>query len=214
MSRRNYILLIIVLVVLLVVFAWIFSSRTPGPEGEEGGGFFSNLYPFGDSNRPAPPYATPSEETETPQTPISENEKLRLVKISSMPIAGYTVFQKEKTEKEFTPALRYVDRATGNIYQTFLDDIQERKFSITVVPRVHEAFFGQNGEVVIMRYLKNSRNIETFLANLPKEKLGEDTVNAYELKGYYLPENIPDLSMSPDLSKLFYLIPTEENVSG
>ena len=95
--------------------------------------------------------------------------------------------------------LRYVDKATGNIYQTFADKIDERKFSSSVIPRVYEAFFGNEGESVIMRYLKtDNRTIETFVGALPKEFLGSDSVGTNEIKGSFLPENISDISVSPD----------------
>ena len=57
---------------------------------------------------------------------------------------------------EFVPALRYVDKATGNIYQTFTDQINERKFSNMEIEGIYEAYFGNNGNTVISRYLKSS----------------------------------------------------------
>ena len=88
------------------------------------------------------------------------------------------------------PALRYVARATGNIYETFADKIEEQKFSGTVIPQIYEALFGNKGQSVIMRYLKgDGRTIETFVSNLPKELLGADTTVVNEIKGSFLPEN-------------------------
>ena len=85
-------------------------------------------------------------------------------------------------------ALRYVDRATGNIYQTFADKIEEKKFSSTIIPMVYEAFFGNNGNSVIMRYLKqDAKTIITFVGALPKEFLGADTTSDTEIKGAFLP---------------------------
>ena len=91
---------------------------------------------------------------------------------------------------EFMPALRYVNKATGNIYQTFADKIDERKFSSTVVPKVYDAYFGNNGQSVIMRYLKDDKTIETFIGALQKEYLGADSVGTNEVAGSFLPENI------------------------
>ncbi len=198
---------------LVIIWAfWFFAFRPAPPAGEEDGGFFSNLNPFGNSGAPRPPYTTPSDGTPTPP---GEIPKRKLTKVSSMPVAGYGIFQKERVEKEFFPATRYVDRATGNIYQTFLDDIKERRFSGTVIPKVYEAFFANNGESVIMRYLKKDNlTINTFLANLPKENLGEDTLSDKEITGSFLSEGITDLSISPDTAKIFYLINSAESVSG
>lgn len=227
MSRRNFILLIILLIIALGVTFWIFSVPGPArPTSPEEDGFFSNLNPFG-SSKNVSPKTTPPEETPTEEGTPAETGTSRLVKVSSMPVAGYAVFQKErlrqseqgesllKTKTEFAPALRYVDRATGNIYQTFTDNIKEEKLTNTTIPKVREAFFGLNGETVIMRYLKSDdRTIKTFLANLPKEKLGEGGTFVSEIRGIFLPDNITDLSLSPDTTKTFYLLNANDVSSG
>ncbi|MFA6077135.1 MAG: peptidoglycan-binding protein [Candidatus Paceibacterota bacterium] len=121
----------------------------------------------------------------------------------------------KKPLTEFASALRYVDRATGNIYQTFADKIEEKKFSATIIPKVHEAFFDSKGESVIMRYLKeDERTIETFVGTLPKELLGGEAKDSNEIKGTFLPNNIKDISMSPDGSKIFYLFNVGDSVAG
>jgi hypothetical protein len=162
-----------------------------------------------------------------------------------MPIAGFTVYQKErlidvpvtpaiippttstpvaKSNKkitpvapltEFAPSLRYVARATGNIYESFADKIEERQFSGTIIPKVYEAYFGNKGTSVIMRYLKtDNQTIETFLGTLPKEYLGADTTTVNNVTGSFLPENIEDVSLSPDTANVFYLFNIGDNMAG
>ncbi len=115
---------------------------------------------------------------------------------------------------EFAPAVRYVDRATGNIYQTFADKVQEKKFTTTTIPKIYEAFFGNTGASVVMRYLKeNGRTIETFVGTLPKEVLGGDAEKS-EVVGTFLPENITDISISTDTKNLFYLLGSGDGVVG
>jgi hypothetical protein len=106
---------------------------------------------------------------------------------------------------EFVPAIRYVNKATGNIYQTFADKLDERKFSGTIIPKVYEAFFGNKGMSVIMRYLKNNKIIETFTGSLQKEYLGADSIGTNTVIGSFLPENITDMSVSSDSSQVFYI---------
>jgi len=291
--------------------------REPGtePSGEETGkgtNFISQFNPF--ATKPKPPAENPPAETTPDELPV-ETEKLKFTKVSSMPIAGFAVFTKERlkdvpaiipaiTEEtpydfgsatikngstgeavkevqrflnktlnlsleldgtlnaetiaaikkwqgdhglvtdgvvgaktkvlmyssvnqnmgtsnptspptEFMSALRYVDKATGNIYQTFADKIEERKFTTTIIPRVHEAYFGNHGGSVIMRYLKaDARTIETFVGSLPKEVLGGDTTGNNEIKGSFLPSNVKDVSLSPDTLKVFYLFESGENIIG
>ena len=215
MSRRNFILLIIVLVIITVsALLFFYFKRTPGQESEGGGGFFSNLNPFGSTETKPPAVETPTTPGTGEVITIGEEER-QLVKVSTMPIAGFAVFQKEKTEKEFVPALRYVARTNGNVYQTFADDVLEGKLSETIIPKVYEALFGNNGEMVIMRYLKSDeQTIQTFLGALPKEKLGGEVVGERKVEGSFLPDNISDLSLSFDTTKIFYLLNTNDITSG
>lgn len=245
MSKRNFILLIIILIIITVVALGFFYFYQPEDttSGGEGTNFLSQFNPFGNTTTEPPPG------TETPVYDLSPTSEpgteilASLKRISSMPVAGYGIFKKERfkevpivtpqvaqegeslletiapkptpPETEFVTALRYVARASGNIHQTFADKIDERKFSSTVIPRVHEAYFGNKGESVVMRYLKTDDiTIETFVGNIPKEVLGADTTGDNEVKGSFLPANIKDVSISPDNLKLFYLLNVGDNIVG
>lgn len=232
MSKRNAILLIIILVIVIIsVFGFLyFRQRAITPGVDEGTNFFSQFNPFGSGTTKPPTTTTPPTDV-SGYIPPEDTAKLQLRKVSSMPIAGFTVYQKERLKEvqitsevtnkptppqtEFMPSLRYVDRASGNIYQTFADKIEERKFSGTVIPKVYEAFFGNKGESVVMRYLKaDGKTIETFVGNLPKEYLGADTSGENEVKGVLLPENTKDVSLSPSVESMFYLFNIGENIAG
>jgi len=161
-----------------------------------------------------------------------EMSMLKLTKISSGPISGYGVFTKERftdvpavvstTEEgvltapptEFTTVLRYQDKISGDIYQTFIDKIEERKISEAIIPGIHEVFFGNGGESIIIRYLKqDNETISTFEGLLPKDVLGGDSGNTKVL-GSFLPDNIKDMTTSPDSSKFFYLANTINSAVG
>jgi hypothetical protein len=233
MSKRKIILIatiLIIIIVLVLVLVSIYKPTNSTDTNTGGTNFFSQFFPFGkgttnNSQNPSTPtdisgYVPPT------NTPGAQE---KLAKVSSFPIAGYGVFMKERykqetpnpvvenplpPETEFVPALRYVEKATGNIYQTFADKIEERNFTTTLVPAVHEAFFGNGTDSVIMRYLKaDNKTIETFVGSLPKEILGGDT-EAGELTGSFLPENITSLSVSPDSLAIFYLFNSGENTIG
>ncbi|MCX6751264.1 MAG: hypothetical protein NT161_00640 [Candidatus Nomurabacteria bacterium] len=145
-----------------------------------------------------------TQETPPPNLPLTKGEAG----------GGLTSTKPVVPPTEFAPALRYVNKATGNIYQTFADKIDERKFSSTVIPKVYEAFFGNSGGSVIMRYLKGDNTIETFVGTLQKEYLGADSIGTNEVTGSFLPENISDVSVSSDASKIFYLFNTGDSVAG
>jgi hypothetical protein len=250
------------------VFLYLLLHKTPATPGSNtpGTNFFASFNPFG--KKPTPPAETPPANV-TENTPPATNNSTPspLKKVSSMPIAGFGIFSKERYKEvpvettvitpdtgstdstasssgtpggavsstsgttttttttknnskptppktEFATAVRYAARADGNIYETFADNIDERKFSSTVIPQIYDAYFGAGAQSVVMRYLDNEgRIIETFAGSLPKEVLGADTENN-ELKGAPLPENVFDLSLSPDLSKIFYLFTANDSATG
>ncbi|MBI3888340.1 hypothetical protein HY311_00935 [Candidatus Nomurabacteria bacterium] len=254
MSRRNFILLVIVLaIVVIAIFGFlVFNSGPTTPGGESTGtNFFSQFNPFASSKTKTPPTTIPPVEIPNNEPGTTPETTAKLIKVSTMPVAGFAVFSQERIKEipatnptptlplsgdgatttpvvisktppkatkpltEFAPILRYVDRASGNIYETFADKIFEQKFSITVIPQIYEAVFGNKGQSVVMRYLKSDgRTIETFAATLPKELLGVDRVSNNEIKGAFLPENIKDMSLSPDTSSIFYLFNNVGNMVG
>ena len=239
MSKRNFILLTIILIIAIIIFfGFLYFNQSPTVPGEVNNGtnFISQFNPFG-NNKPKPPATTtPVDNSGNETGTTTPTTTAKLIKVSSMPVAGFTVFSKErlkdvpipapvtpskKTTKstppltEFMPALKYVERATGNIYETFADKIEEKKFSTTVIPMVYEAFFGNKGNSVIMRYLKaDAKTIITFVSALPKELLGADPSASNEIKGSFLPEDIKDVSLSTDTLSLFYLFSSGDGVVG
>ncbi|MBI3305561.1 hypothetical protein HYZ82_00290 [Candidatus Nomurabacteria bacterium] len=232
MLKRNFILLILVLSIALAVtlgFLYFREGKPTTPEDEgTGTNFFSQFNPFGGSGFTQPEPKPPTDVSGyIPSEDAIPTGKLR--KISSMPVAGYGIFIKERLKEieispmetlapagstlvkksapktEFATAVRYAERAKGFIHQTFADKIEERKFSQTVIPKVYDAYFGNKAESVIMRYIKaDERTIETFVGALPEENLG-DTATNNEIRGYFLPNQVKDISVSPDGSKIFYL---------
>ncbi len=217
MPKRNFILLIIILgLVIIAVFGFLYFQKEPSvPEDSSvGTNFISQFNPF--ATKPKLPAVTPP--ADISNQPPSETTETKLIKVSNMPVAGFTVFTKERLKDkgtEFAPALRYVEKASGNIYQTFVDKIEERKFSKTIILKIYDAYFGNRGESVVMRYLKeNGKTIETFAGTLPKELLGGEIIGNNEIKGSFLPNNVKDISVSPDGSKIFYLFVSGNNIVG
>ena len=256
MSKRNFILLIIVLIIVgFGVFGYFyFNQGTTDTTGNNttDTNFFSQFNPFGNV-KTKPPVVTPPTDvsTETPPTPTTV--VLKLNKISSMPIAGFTTFSKERLKvipviapttdsttsttpattpvvnvskvkktiglttppTEFSLAVRYVAKSTGNIYESFADKIEESRYSTTIIPRVYDAYFGNKGNSVVMRYLKaDGKTIETFFGNIPKESFSTSPITDNEIKGSLLPNDIKDLSLSADLSGIFYLFNSGDNMIG
>jgi len=237
MSKRNIILLFILLLILALV---AIVSRAPKLEidtdsGNSGNNFFSNFFrlPGQGNKNPSGNGKTPSG-ADVIDNEYVETEMLSLRKVSSMPVAGFGVFNKEiytyvtppekpagvpESEDKATPktepvapetelqtTVRYVDKSNGNIYQSEAGKVDERKFSEIIMPGIHEAFFGKKGSSVILRYLQpNTETIETFVREFPEEVVGADVSAEGEVTGSFLPQNIVDVSVSGDGGSMFYI---------
>src|SRR5258708_3499909 len=98
MSKRNFILLIIVLIVVLIGALWFLYYRAPSMPPDENGGtnFISNFNPFGKGSSTSPKTIPPVDISgKTPENPV-QTQGGKLIKVSSMPIAGYGIFMKER----------------------------------------------------------------------------------------------------------------------
>jgi len=104
MSKRNFILLTIILIIIVIaVLGFLYSQRNVTTPGEDSSGtnFISQFNPFG-SDKPTttPPGTTPT--NVSGYEPGPEQEEIKLIKVSSMPVAGFTVYLKERL-KEINP---------------------------------------------------------------------------------------------------------------
>ena len=96
MSKRNFILLIIVLLLVIIgVFGFLVMRPNPTTPGDNSTGtnFFTKFNPFG-AKSPGGGTTTPPADVSgyVPPTTVAT----KLTKVSSMPIAGYAVFSKER----------------------------------------------------------------------------------------------------------------------
>lgn len=237
MSKRKIIILIIsIIIIILLVFFYFYFTRKDKTEVESVPDFIYSVFNSAEKKL----IESPISDVVDFITGDKEEEEKKinniLNKISSMPITGYGIFKKEvyievpdlkpeekeelngvnkkieEPKTEFISVLKYTDKLTGNVYQNELRKLEERRFSNTIIPLIHETFFSKNG--MIMRYLKNDSVISTFLAELPKDTLGVDSSNNNEIFGSFLPDNIKDISVSKSGDKIFYLSNTKNGVVG
>ena len=120
-----------------------------------------------------------------------------------------TIFDETKL-----PVVRFAEHGTGYIYDVDVRGQYETKQTGTTIVRVAQAYFGDGGDSVIFRYLKNdNETIETYLGKIIPPA---DTTSGQfaTVSGSFLPENISDLVMAPDGKSFAYLLPTPDGVSG
>ncbi len=132
-----------------------------------------------------------------------------LRQIVNVPVAGALAFS-TGTSTSSARLVRYMERATGHIYDIDLATDKKTRVTNTTIPRVHEAVFSRNGDFVVTRYLdSDDRTVETFLGKVPKSPSGNGA-----LRGEFLQRNISEFSLSPDTNEIFYLVKTPDGAAG
>lgn len=206
MSKRNIIIIsIISLTVLGGLGIWLSNKYTSGGakninqfsffgnSDEESGGLAGGKGGNGQTT------AGTSEENGKPSLP-------ELRKISSSPTAGIYAFnklvQREDKSKFNAVFLRRVDKATGNIYETRMDNMEESRVTNTTIPKIYEALWGNNENSLFLRYLRDDgETIETFTSKIIEGADGKEG----SLLGTFLPSDIKSIAVSPKKDKVFYL---------
>ena len=217
MSRTTFIILVIVLTLIVIaVGVWFFFIYQGPKEGIRNiGTEIIDRLPFGGG------FGGGSSGTDTggigdggiktdgtdgiKRGTTSASAKIRM--LSQIPVAGFGVVEATST----TATVRYLERASGNVYEIGPEEANARRITNTTIPRIHEAIFTQNGAGVIIRYLRDdNKTIETYSASIPPRGLtsglGQAGEQNNELKGVFLPQNISTLSVSPDGKRIFYII--------
>lgn len=208
-----------ILVLGLLYYYFFFAkggSNNPGTGNAPG---FGNLFPFGQNNSGnsnQPTNTNDAPETNQPFQTGSYLQKLRL--ITNEPVAG-AKFIEDKTGVY----IRYMEKATGHIYNvaTFSENVSE--ISNTTIPQIYEANFTEKGNSFIARYVKDdNETIETLYGKIatPSTSSGQAVASSTPTNiasstqttvGILLPENIESLSVSPSGTNIFYI---QKSASG
>lgn len=193
MSKKSFTLFIIVLLGIIAFLGWFFFMRggdtlLPGDPNQP-----TDLFPFGPGGTSTNPTNPGQNGTSTGQIDIT-NEIPRLPRLRQIwrdQTAGATFFPGTGT----TTSVRFVDRATGHIYESPLETTGEVKISNVTIPQVYEALWASNGNELIFRYLRSdSMTIQSFYGALATSSAS----STMTMEGYFLPANIRDIAVSGD----------------
>ncbi|MDP1625371.1 MAG: hypothetical protein Q8L64_06465 [bacterium] len=217
MYRKTFIVLIILLIITaLATLGWFLflydkdSTSTSINKTDQG------LFPF-----PSGQGGTGGQATSTGDTggtgiiDIDSSVYLpNLRKLWAEPAAGATFVSSSSK----AVSVRFVDRATGHIYESPVFETGEQKISNVTIPQIYEALWSSNGREVIMRYLKDGTSIQSFYGVLSTVTSTTST-STPPLEGYFLPASISEIAVAA--GKILYLDPTttggvliETNVNG
>ena len=232
MSKKT--LITIGVVILVILGLWWFFSLFSGVQTNKDGqpkSILGSLFPFGASTT-SPNTNAPAETGRTEDTPVTGITKAydSLVQVTNKRVAGFTTFalptEKPKiihdirtldgtmpTEDIVTklPALRFMEQGTGFVYDTEVRGANTHKITETTIPQALIALFDDTGTNVLVRLIKsNGETVATYLGAITNGTGNSTGV----ITGDFLPENIPDVTASPDKKSFAYLMPTSTGVAG
>jgi hypothetical protein len=227
MSKKLLIFLIIGVTIIGIVgfIAWRLFTAPPGERG------LLDILPFGRTPEGTPGVPTTGGETPGtglgtgPETSVGEfiNGKATLpiaasfLTVSKQPVASIYAFARGVKGASTTPVVRYVERATGHIYEADLGAGAVIRLTNTTIPRIHEAYFVEKGEGVIFRYLREeSDSIQTWYGKItaPKKNATSSPETIASLEGVFLPAGLSALVVSPATDRIFYLVPDTTSTTG
>lgn len=124
----------------------------------------------------------------------------KLRQISSAPTADGIVFDSEENT-----IIRYVERATGHIFETSGSSLEQNRISNTTIPRIQESVWSPNGNEVILRYLDENEILKSFY--------GKVSGDVGTLEGWFLSNNITNIDVHED-GDIFYIQKIGNNTKG
>ena len=163
--KKVFIILITVVATILVAFlGWYFLLRNPNiPVGEA----IRDILPFGSGDDISGPTTNdPRLTTGTGEQQVFDEFAVptaKLFRLSNTPVAGAVVLNPRSTSSgqgsTSTTIVRYVDRATGHIYDVNLATLEKTKVTNQTLPKIYEAYFRPDGNAVLFRSLKNDSDV-------------------------------------------------------
>lgn len=184
----------------VVIYYYFFSTpKTPAEETLEE----VDLNPFGENS-----FIEPKEtDVKTDENAVEEIGSLPVLrKISSAPVSGATVFNRNQEN-----LVRYLERATGHIYEAGATTAGNERISNTTIPKIYEAVWNKSGKEVFARYIKDGQNqIDTFSIKVATSS----EVSGNPLQGTFFPKNINALAINPSGDRVFYILNDSGNARG
>jgi len=124
-----------------------------------GGGLFGGI--FGGDNDPE-------------NTTVSTEPQPILRQLYNLPTAGFI--------KKRSNAIRFVDRATGHVFERDLPEGATTRVDQTTVPQVYEAYLTEDGDGVIRRYIDSEDNITSVYSRVGEGDKNRTLSNANTIR--------------------------------
>ncbi|MES2213829.1 MAG: hypothetical protein V4465_00335 [Patescibacteria group bacterium] len=196
MNKKPLIITIsVALLIILGAVGWYFYTRSATPDEliPVNGGL-----PFGAGSGNLSP-GTPGGETSSNPT-LGENGKptAKLFRISDVPVGGFVSFLKGG----FT-YVRYIDRATGHIYDVNPATLEKIQVTNNTMPKIYEAYFKSDASGAVVRSIKDgSDTIDNMILTLTPPK-ATSTAALYTVGSALLRGAIGEVTVATDNTLLY-----------
>ncbi len=205
MSRKTIIITIsvILIIFLLSLIGYYFIIQNNTGDTSTSGSVFKNFFPFGGNDNVENAPATTTR-NEPQQNKPSENFTVKLRELSSEPVSGAgTLDLKAGT------VVRYIEKATGHVFEVELFSPNKNRISNTTIPLVYDALWGNKNNSLVARYLDDdNQTVDTYGITVK----GTGTSTEQSVLGVAFPQRIGDVSVFG--TNVFYLVLSDDSSSG
>ncbi len=172
---------------------------------------FGNFFPTENTN--SSPRNSNNEDFEPSEQAIS---KLRV--IADVPVAGASIFERSSSSTNpnatsTETVYRYVERATGHVYEMLTTETNARRISNTTIPKIYRAQFLNNKNQIAFQFLDRVENIDTYIAEIKENKTETASEEKNVLDGVFMKKNIQHLLISPDGRNIFNVVRNSDEKS-
>ena len=204
MNRKLLIIICVSLFLLIVVsLGFLFFKKD-----SEGNSVLSNVLPFGNPGSETinfiPGGNTDAGFRDPESSPLTNLGEGQLRRISETPTTGSSIF-----ERSGETLVRFVEKATGHIYEVNLESGERTRVTNTTVAKMQEALWGKSSDSIILRAVKNGM-YETLLGQISSST----ATTTRELKTTDLAQNIQNIVYSPKKDKIFQTTITFQGIEG
>ena len=231
-QKTKIIFITVFLLVGAIMLGIYFYNKSRGVTTDPNATIYQKFNPFGTSTKnPTTTSPGTSTVTEEPTTVTVNGQTSRFHKLTDFAVSGATFFEEIKTLPQtetqpvietttatkntlnklktveptykVIPSLRFVEKATGHIYQMTISNRMQGKISNSTIPGVYETIFNNNADSIIYRYpSSDNKSITSFLSFIGGKSSS------------FLAPDIIAVSLSPDKNNFFTLTKNKSGVIG
>ena len=208
MSKKLIIIIPVLIIILAAIAGYYFfiaggKSNSSNPVTNT----FRNFFPFGgNGNGSTNNNSTTTNNQQNQNTLPTSNQSftLKLRELSTEPVSGAGTF-----DITAGTVVHYIEKATGHIFEIELFSPKINRISITTLPTVADAIWGNKGISAIARYLKDdNQTVDTYSLSLKANATSTDNV----VTAIAFPKNISDVSVLG--SSVFFLVQNSDSSEG